>query len=107
MKVLEARFHPPAADGPAYIVVGQIIVESSGDGQIMRVQPSASLGRHRAPATMLATLRYLVHLTASGSWERLQALCNRHWTFVPIEPVAFDVPPPPTPPGRQLDDGSG
>ena len=87
MKMLEARFHPPPAESRAYIVVGHIIVDTDGGTPVIRVKPVSSLARHRAPATMLATLRHLARLTAPQSWERLLALRNRHWSFVPLDPV--------------------
>ena len=91
MKMLEARFHPPLAGGQAYIVVGHVIVESDGRTIATRVKPCGSLGRQSAPATLLATLRHLARLTAPRSWERLQSLRNRHWSFVPLEPVVVGV----------------
>lgn len=87
MKMLEARYHPPLAASNAYIVVGHLIVDADGDQSVMRVKPAGSLVRHCAPATMLATLRHLVRMTAPRCWEGLQALRNRHWSFVPLEPV--------------------
>jgi hypothetical protein len=87
MKMLEARFHPPLAAGQVYIVVGHVIVESDGRTIATRVKPSCSLARHCAPAALLATLRHLARVTAPRSWERLQSLRNRHWSFVPLEPV--------------------
>jgi hypothetical protein len=89
MKMLEARFHPPApaAESRTYVVVGHIIIEADGDELVTRVKPVSSLGRHRAPATILATLRHLARVTAPRSWERLLSLRNRHWSFVPLDPV--------------------
>jgi hypothetical protein len=87
MKMLEARFHPPLAGGQAYIVVGHVIVEWEGKTVATRVKPCGSLVRQCAPATLLATLRHLARVTAPRSWERLQSLRNRHWSFVPLEPV--------------------
>jgi hypothetical protein len=90
MKMLEARFHPtprPSPGGQAYIVVGHVIVEADGTTVATRVKPCGSLVRQCAPATLLATLRHLARITAPRCWERLQALRNRHWSFVPLEPV--------------------
>ena len=87
MKMLEARFHPPLAGPQAYIVVGHVIVEWDGSMVATRVKPAGSLGRQCAPATLLATLRHLARVTAPRCWERLQSLRNRHWSFVPLEPV--------------------
>ena len=101
MKMLEARFHPPPAESRAYIVVGHIIVETDGGAPVTRVKPASSLARHRAPATILATLRHLARATAPRSWERLQTLRNRHWSFVPLDPV---VDFPPSEPGQLAED---
>ena len=90
MKMLEARFHPPLAAGQAYIVVGHVIIESDGRTIATRVKPACSLVRQSAPATLLATLRHLARLTAPRCWERLQSLRNRHWSFVPLEPVVLE-----------------
>ena len=87
MKMLEARFHPPPAESRAYIVVGHIIVENDGAALVTRVKPVSSLARQCAPATILATLRHLARMTAPRSWERLLSLRNRHWSFVPLDPV--------------------
>jgi hypothetical protein len=89
MQMLEARFHPPLAAGQAYIVVGHVIIESDGTRIAARVKPACSLARHCAPAALLATLRHLARLTAPRCWERLQSLRNRHWSFVPLEPVVL------------------
>lgn len=91
--MLEARFHPPSAERRIYIVVGHVIVEGDGDDVVTRVKPSCSLGRHRAPATMLATLRHLTRVTAPRAWERLQSLRSRHWSFIPLEPVVASSSP--------------
>jgi hypothetical protein len=87
MKILEARFHPPPTDRRRYVVVGHVIVEADGARHLTRVKPCSSLAKQAAPATILATLRHLTRMTAPGSWERLQSLRSRHWTFVPIDPV--------------------
>ena len=92
MKMLEARFHPPPAERRNYVVVGHVIIQPDGQGMITRVKPACSLGRHRAPATMLATLRHLTRLAAPHPWEGLQALQSAYWTFVPVEPVTFISP---------------
>jgi hypothetical protein len=91
MKILEARFHPPAGAGRDYIVVGRVIVEIEGDTTVTQIKPACSLGRHGAPATILATLRHLARMTAPDPWARLQLLKSRHWSFVPLEPVVASV----------------
>ena len=63
MKKLQARFHPPFAEGRAYIVVGHV-VEEAGETESSRGSRRATLGRHDAPATILATL---------GTWWRHEA----------------------------------
>jgi hypothetical protein len=88
MRILEARFHPSVARGRDYIVVGHVIVEVDGKALVTRVKPACSLVRHRAPATMLATLRYLARVSAPDPWVRLPLLNNPHWSFVVVEPIA-------------------
>jgi hypothetical protein len=83
MKKLEARFHPPFAGTAACIVVGHVIVGGQSEAA-HRIEPSASLAQHGAPAPILATLRYLVAATARGSVERLESLRIPYWSFVPI-----------------------
>jgi hypothetical protein len=101
MKMLEARFHPAGAESRTYVVVGHVIIEGDGSGLVTRVKPVSSLARHRAPATILATLRHLARVTAPRSWERLLSLRNRHWSFVALDPV---VVTPALEPGAFADD---
>ena len=89
MKKLQARFHPPFAEGRAYIVVGHVVEEAGETELVTRVEAAPTLGRHDAPATILATLRHLVAVTKPRSLERLGSLRSRFWSFVPI---GSDVP---------------
>jgi len=81
MRKLEARYHPPLAAGGAYIVVGHVVAEV-GETSPPRVEAAPSLARHGSPATILATLRHLVATTAPRSFERLESLRSRYWSFV-------------------------
>jgi hypothetical protein len=82
VRILEARFHPRHKDDDAFIVVGHVVWE--GERRQPVVQPSASLGDQRTPGTILSKLQYLVAVTAPESFERLQTLRSRFWSFVPV-----------------------
>jgi hypothetical protein len=88
MRALEARYHPFERQGPTFVVVGHIVWDDDA-ARVPRVEPSSSLPRHTAPGTMLATLRHLVAMTSPRSYERLQALRSRFWSFVRVD----DLPP--------------
>ena len=48
------------------------------------VRPAFALQRHERPATILVKLRYLVEMTAPDSFERLQSLPSRFWSFIDV-----------------------
>lgn len=85
VRVLEARFHPFEHYSPTFVVVGHVIWEDDDVMRTPRVEPAASLSRQTAPMTMLATLRHLVQMTTPLSFQRLQALKSRFWSFVSVE----------------------
>jgi len=89
MKRLEARFHPPFAATDAYVVVGHIVADATG--LLPRVEPARSLTRHGAPAAILATLKHLVIKTSPTSFERLESLRSRYWSFVPVPEESSDM----------------
>lgn len=91
MKRLQARFHPHFAAPRAYIVVGEVVADPAEAEPLPRVEPAPSLGRHGAPATILATLKHLVAITTPRSFERLASLRSRYWSFVPIGSDATDA----------------
>jgi hypothetical protein len=84
MQILEARFHPFDRASPTYIVVARLIWDDAEGKPVARIDPAPNLDRHTAPATMLATLRHLMQMTAPHSFERLQALRSRFWSFVSL-----------------------
>ncbi|HTA21323.1 MAG TPA: hypothetical protein VK989_18655 [Polyangia bacterium] len=86
MRVLEARFHPRQKVAPEFVVVGHVVWEEGALGDRPTVQPSASLMRDGSPATMLVKLQYLVAVTVPETFERLQTLKSRFWSFVEIPP---------------------
>ena len=86
MRVLEARFHPRQKVAPEFVVVGHVVWEEGVLGDRPTVQPSASLMREGSPATMLVKLQYLVAVTVPETFERLQTLKSRFWSFVEITP---------------------
>jgi hypothetical protein len=83
MRKLEARYHPPLAASGTYIVVGHVVTDAS-ESRMARIEAAPSLARYRSPAAILATLKHLVATTAPRSFERLEALRSRYWSFVPV-----------------------
>jgi hypothetical protein len=92
MRILEARFHPFDRASPTYVVVARLIWEDVAGKAEARIEPAPSLDRHTAPATMLATLRHLVLMTSPRSFERLQGLRSRFWSFVSVDRVPPSLP---------------
>jgi hypothetical protein len=89
MKRLEARFHPPFAATEAYVVVGHVVADATGT--LPRVEPARSLTRHGAPAAILATLKHLVIKTSPNSFQRLESLRSRYWSFVSVGEERSDL----------------
>jgi hypothetical protein len=87
MRILEARFHPFDRASPTFVVVARVIWEDASGKTLARIEPAPSLERHTAPATMLATLRHLIQMTTPHSFERLQGLRSRFWSFVSVDTV--------------------
>jgi hypothetical protein len=85
MRILEARFHPFDRASSTFVVVARLIWEDLDGKTTARIEPAPSLERHTAPATMLATLKHLVQMTTPHSFERLQALRSRFWSFVSVD----------------------
>jgi hypothetical protein len=83
VRVLEARFRFDAAEDAEPITVAHVVWADARDPRPV-VQPSFSLQRHSAPATVLVKLQYLVEMTAPDSFARLQALPSRFWSFVEV-----------------------
>lgn len=84
MRVLEARFHPQG--GEVYFVVGQLVWQRRSEDDSPMVEPAPELISEADAATTLSKLRYLITATAPGSFERLQSLRSRFWSFVEIGP---------------------
>ena len=85
MRVLEARFHPQQEANADWVVVGYIIWpdEIRGEQPIVGLVPSPST----AWKGMIASkLRYLVEATTPESFDRLQSLRSRFWSFVEVTP---------------------
>lgn len=83
MLVLEARFRFDAADNAQPITVAHVMWAHPTDPHPI-VRPASSLQRHERPATILVKLQYLVELTAPDSFERLQSLPSRFWSFIDV-----------------------
>jgi hypothetical protein len=84
MRVLEARFHPRQTAAQDFVVVGHVVWEEDLATCHPTVQPSASLIHDGGPATMLVKLQYLVAITVPETFERLQTLKSRFWSFVEV-----------------------
>jgi hypothetical protein len=84
MRVLEARFHPQQKVAPEFVVVGHVVWDEDVVTGRPTVQPSASLIHAGEPATMLVKLQYLVAVTVPETFERLQTLRSRFWSFVEV-----------------------
>ena len=83
MRVLEARFHPQPKVADGFVVVGHVVWDDVTTDR-PTVQPAASLVGSESPATMLVKLQYLVAITVPGTFERLQSLKSRFWSFVEV-----------------------
>ena len=86
--VLEARFRFEAAEDAQPMTVAHVIWSHPTDPHPV-VRPAFALQRHERPATILVKLRYLVEMTAPDSFERLQSLPSRFWSFIDVS-----APPP-------------
>jgi hypothetical protein len=64
-----------------FLVVGHVVWADDG---APIVQPSATLLASGTPATMLSKLQYLVEANGPESFERLQSLKSRFWSFVEV-----------------------
>jgi hypothetical protein len=84
MKKLEARYRPPMGRTDAFIVVAHLTWEAGTSDSRPILEPTPSLMEQRAPATILATLRHLVRMTAPRSLERLASLRSPFWSFVAV-----------------------
>jgi hypothetical protein len=82
MHVLEARFHP--RNGAEYFVVGHLVWRGRARRRSPVVEPAPTLMLEAEPTAILCKLRYLVTATAPESFERLQSLHSRFWSFVEI-----------------------
>ena len=91
MRALEVRFHPLERNGPTFVVVGHVVWDDEDTKQGPRIEPTPALAKQTAPATMLATVRHLVLMTSPHSFERLQRLQNRFWSFVEVDTLPTDV----------------
>jgi hypothetical protein len=85
MRVLEARFHPQRS--AEYFVVGHLVWQGRSERDAPTVEPAAALTFEAEPPAILSKLRYLITATAPGSFERLQILRSRFWSFVEVTPA--------------------
>jgi hypothetical protein len=81
MRTLEARFHPFEKASPTFVVVGYVVWDDDDVTRAPRVEAAAALVRQAAATAMLATLKHLVHMTRPKTFERLQSLRSRFWSF--------------------------
>ena len=82
MRVLEARFHPQRS--AEYFVVGHLVWQGRSERDSPTVEPASPLTLEVEPTAILSKLRYLITATAPGSFERLQILRSRFWSFVEV-----------------------
>jgi hypothetical protein len=84
---LEARFYPrqKAADSD-FMVVGHVVWHGGRRRESPIVQPATAIALGETPASVLSKLQYLVTVTAKESFERLQKLESRFWSFVDVTP---------------------
>jgi hypothetical protein len=92
MRRLEARYRPPVASTNAHVVVAHVTWQAGKDDGRPILEPLPSLMQQAAPATILATLRHLVLITAPKSFERLASLRSPFWSFVAVEPSDLAEP---------------
>ena len=85
MLVLEARFHPVPEEPQSAVVVGHVVWTDEIDEQ-PQVQPSRALMADGSLATLLSKLQYLVAVSSPGSFQRLQRLRSKFWSFVDVRP---------------------
>jgi hypothetical protein len=85
MRVLEARFHP--RNGTDYFVVGRVVWYGGTRRIAPVVEPAPTLMLEADPTAIVSKLRFLVSATAPESFERLQTLNSRFWSFVEIAPA--------------------
>lgn len=83
MRVLEARFHPQQRDGQEFVVVGHLVWQSRSASRRPTVTLSEAMGNPRRSA-LLSKLQYLIGANSPESFERLQALRSRFWSFVDV-----------------------
>lgn len=81
--VLEARFRFDAAEDAQPMTVAHVVWSHPTDPHPV-VQPAFSLQRDQGPETILVKLQYLVDMTAPDSFERLQSLPSRFWSFIDV-----------------------
>jgi hypothetical protein len=80
---LEARFSSRSKDDDAFVVVGRVVWKDETSAS-PTVVPSAALAKGPSEDPLLAKLRYLVDFVALGSFERLQNLPSKFWSFIDV-----------------------
>jgi len=86
VRVLEARFHSGQGSDLGFVVVGHLVWRGRPGRRPPQIRPAASLGPQAMPTSMLSKLQYLIRATAPESFQRLQALRSRFWSFVDVTP---------------------
>ena len=67
-------------------MVGQLVWQRWSEPDSPTVEPAPELTSETDAGTTLSKLRYLITSTAPGSFERLQRLRSRFWSFVEVRP---------------------
>jgi hypothetical protein len=94
MRVLEARFRSSgvargdagAAGSDDFVVVGRIVWEHLDPAADPVIQADPALQPNGSPP-LVEKLRYLVSAMAPDSYQRLQTLQSRFWSFVDVTGV--------------------
>jgi hypothetical protein len=86
MRVLEARFRSGVAGTDAFVVVGRLVWRQPDPAGDPVIQADPALLPVAAPP-LVEKLRYLVNVTAPDSYQRLQSLRSRFWSFVDVTGV--------------------
>jgi hypothetical protein len=87
MRVLEARFRSGGVAGAQgsedFVVVGRIVWRQPDPAADPIIQADPALPPGGSPP-LVEKLRYLVSAMAPDSYQRLQALQSRFWSFVDV-----------------------
>ena len=90
MRRFEARFHQGHNHRNEYVVVGYVVWDSDRVDEPPRVESPAVIDGEYTAHPMLLTLRHMVRVTGSRTFERLASLSSKRWSFVDVTATRFD-----------------